>query len=323
MILAGVDIFRLNLSHIDVLHGYSFLANIIRHARDMAQEVGRPVEIMIDHPGHKFRLGEFVEREVEEGDPFFLTCATLNDGEIPCPHENYLLALENDQEILIGDGVPRLKVVKPATASCPTVLCEVTLAGLLEPNKGVTARGLSISSLNLPAMTDADEQGQQFGVDVGAEHVVMSYGTTARQMGVFVKRYRQLGGLGRTWFKYELEEAGRDLAGIVTVSDGGFVGRGDLSLSIPSQELPAETVTVIKAFGLANKPCIVGTQILSSMKTHPFPTHGERDGVYRNVEKGAWGLMVSDETSNGKYPVEVIQALNRLIIAAESHCDPS
>ena len=316
MIQAGADVMRLNLSHVRSVHDYRFLSGVVRAVREIAKEVGRLVGVMVDTPGHKFRLGEFIEREVRLGDALELTSsADLQNGEIYFPNQDYLSLMRVGQEVVIGDGFPRFRVVQDAS---PNVLCKVSLAGLLEPFKGLTVRGgLRIGDLNLSPLTEKDERGFQFAVEVGADQVVMSYGTSANQLIVFTKRYRELGGTGRVLFKYELGEAGDDLEAIVQASDGGFVGQGDLGLSIPSEEVPKEAERVVLAYRNQDKSCIVGTQLLSSMKSHPFPTHGERAGIYFNVMIGATALMVSDETSIGDFPMEVVEVLARNIRAAE------
>jgi len=315
MIAAGADILRINLSYVSLGHGYDFLAEVVAEARKIAHDLGRVVEIMIDLPGHKFRLGEFIDRKVKLGDSIELTSKViLQDGQVPFPYEDYLSLMRVGQEIIFGDGIPRLEVVEEGSK---VVQCKVTLAGLLKSHYGLTARGLKVADLGLPSLTKADHLGLKFAIRVKAEQVVMSYGTSAKQMDTFIKCYRGLGGFGKVLFKYELAEAGNDLEAIVSVSDGGFVGQGDLGLSVPSEFVPGEAAKVVDAFRVAGKPCIVGTQLLTSMKKHPFPTHGERAGVHYNVLIGATGLMVSDETSMGEFPVEVVQILVRLINAAE------
>ena len=146
----------------------------------------------------------------------------------------------------------------------------------------------------------------------------MSYGTSASQVDSFVRFYREIGGTGRVRFKYELEEAGLDLDSIVAASDSGYVGQGDLGLSITHHRVPVEAAKVVKAFRRAGKDCIVGTQLLTSMKENPFPTHGETAGICYHVIQGASGLVVSDETSMGDHPIRVVEVLAATIEQAES-----
>ncbi len=315
MIQAGANVVRLNLSHVKSTRDYTFLATIVRMVREIAEDLGQLVEIMVDCSGHKFRLGQFVERVIRLGDSLELTSnPDPENGEIPFPYQHYLSLMKVGQEIVIGDGFPRFRVVQE---SAPNVLCKVSLGGMLEPRKGVTVRGVRISDLHLSHLTEKDERGLEFAVKVSADVVVMSYGTSARQLAAFIKQYRELGGKGQIAFKYELGEAWDDLAAIVAGSDVGFVGQGDLGLSIPSENVPAEARRVVAAYRAAGKPCIVGTQLLSSMKSHPFPTHGERAGIYYCVGIRATALMVSDETSVGEFPIQVVESLDRIIRAAE------
>lgn len=316
MILAGADIFRLNLSHVKSERDYTFLTKIVRLIKEIAVAVGRTVEIMADCPGHKFRLGYLVARELRLGQIVTLSPQqTVDNGNLPFPYKKFLAKMKPGQEVVVGDGRPRFSVREQAP---PNVVCEVILPGLLEPNKGITVRGLNIGGLNLSSLTKADEVGLRFAVDIRADEVVMSYGTSAAQIDGFINFYRQLGGTGKVRFKYELEEAGSDLEGIVATSDSGYVGQGDLGLSITHHRVPVEAAKVVRAFRQAGKSCIVGTQLLTSMKENPFPTHGETAGICYHVIQGASGLVVSDETSVGNHPVRVVEVLAATIEQAES-----
>lgn len=316
MVKAGADTVRLNLSHIRSVHDYRFMAKIVKTVRSIGEEAGRAVGVMIDTPGHKFRLGEFVPREVCRGDMVELTSRLPQNGEIWFPHQDYLELMRLGQEVVISDGYPRFRVISEAG---PNVLCEVSLGGLLEPFKGLTVRGgFKIKELNLPPLTKKDHTALEFAAEVRADLVVMSYGTSAPQFAAFAEMYREYGGTGQVLFKYELGEAKEDLGEIVAESHGGFVGQGDLGLSISSENVPKEAAHVVRSYREQGKSCIVGTQILSSMKTQPFPTHGERAGIYYLVGIGATALMVSDETSVGNFPVKVVEVLDRNIRAAEA-----
>ncbi|MSU44665.1 hypothetical protein EXS45_00565 [Candidatus Nomurabacteria bacterium] len=318
MISAGADVFRLNLSHVNSSDDYPFLVGVVKMVRRIAGEQGKTIEIMVDCPGHKFRLGHFVARKVRLGGLLELTVNQMpQNGEISFPYPNFMSLLEQGQEVVIGDGVPRFEVVRIASQESPNVLCKVTLPGLLEPRKGFTVLGFKIANLLLPHLTEADKRGLEFAIEVKAEQVVMSYGTTVVQLNAFNVHYSELGVMGKVLFKYELGEAWSDIDDIVNASDGGFVGQGDLGLSVPSEYVPHEAMRVISAYIAKGKPCIVGTQLLASMKNHLFSTHGESAGIYLYVLKGATGLMVSDETSVGAHPIEVVKTLDLLIRAAE------
>ncbi len=275
---------------------------------------------MVDCPGHKLRLGQFAPRMVITGEPLELTLESdPQNGEIPFLYERFFRLLKAGQEVLIGDlGGVEFKVVREASDLYPNVLCRVTSSGLLEPGKGFTVRGFKISELNLPHLTEKDRRGVQFAVEVKADIVVMSYGTTANQMKFFARHYRILGGKGKVLFKYELGEAGDDLLAIVEASDGGFLGLGDLRLSVLPEEIVAHVEKVVRAYRAAGKECIIGTGLLASMKIM---------GEHSNEKEVLWihyliallvtGLMVSDETSVGLFPVEVIETLDRIIREAE------
>lgn len=224
LVAAGVDVFRLNLSHFKRDSELPFLAKMIGKIRQYAKALGRKVEIMVDCPGHKFRLGQFEKRLLSEGDILHLSLNELSvNGDIPFPHAEYWSMIEPGQEILIGDGVPRFDV---ESRKGDVLECRVTMRGLLEPFKGLTARGLRVNDLNLPPYTEQDERALVFAVSQEVEQVVMSYGTTAAQTQKFSMLYREgLKGKGEVIFKYELKEASDDLSGIIEVSNGGFVGR--------------------------------------------------------------------------------------------------
>jgi pyruvate kinase len=316
MILAGVDAFRINLSHAKSERDYEFFAKIIKSIRKIASNAGRDVKIIIDTPGHKFRFGEFVEREVVLGERLVLAWRDdPRNGDLPFHHKDYLAKMQKGQEIIVADGIPRFKVIKRIPAG---VICEVSLAGLLEPRKGVTVRGFKIASLKLPHLTERDKRGSIFAKEVKAEQVVLSYGTSATQARAFKRYLASIGATCDPVFKYELEEAGKDLDGIVDESVVGYVGQGDLGLSITHSRVPAEGLKVIKAYSGVGKDCMVGTQLFDSMKRNPFPTHGESAGIYYWVEHRASALVLSDETSIGKYPVRAVEFLRDTILKAEA-----
>ena len=155
MILAGANEFRLNLSHVKSERDYAFLTKIVRLIRDIATAVDRSVEIMADCPGHKFRLGYLVAREVKLSQIVTLSPQqTTDNGNLPFPYKKFLARMEPGQEVIVGDGRPRFRVREQAF---PNVVCEVILPGLIEPNKGITVRGLNIGGLNLSSLTKADE----------------------------------------------------------------------------------------------------------------------------------------------------------------------
>ncbi|MEI6660016.1 MAG: pyruvate kinase [bacterium] len=319
MMQAGVNVFRFNLSHVRSEDDYPFLAGVIALIRRMAAVLRKVVDIMVDCPGHKLRLGEFVGREVSVGDLIELTTnLSPENGEIPFPYERFLTLLRVGQEVLIGDGCPIFEVVRESSLEHSNVLCRVTMAGLLEPRKGFTVRGFKIADLDLPHLTQKDERGVRFAVEVAADQIVMSYGTTAVQVAAFKEYYLSLGGSGKILFKYELGEAGEDLAAIVSITDGGFVGLGDLRLSVRPEHIVSEVEKVVRAYRAQGKSCIVGTGLLASMKKSAIQS-SEQEVLWISylISLCVTGLMVSDETSVGFYPVEVIETLDRLIRAAE------
>ncbi len=315
MIAAGADIVRLNLSFAKSEQHYAFLAKVVRHVRETGANFGKTVTIMVDCPGHKFRLRQFAEREVHVGDMVELSADDKTNGALPFPYRKLLSKMQVGQEVLIADGQPRFKITRTDAGK---VIGEITLGGFLEPDKGLTVRGLKISSLNLPALSKADKRGLQFAVDVGAEEVVMSYGTSAKQTLSFSDYYRRLGGKGKIRVKIELEEAVERVEEVAAVSDGGLVGQGDLGLSVSHQRVVTAGTKVVRTYLQAGKPCYVGTQLGTSMKQNPFLTHGETAGIFYWVYTRADGLMVSDETSMGKHPVRVVEALDATIREAES-----
>jgi pyruvate kinase len=308
---AGVDVFRLNLSHGTLgEHEASFTA-----IRRVEAEAGRPIGILADLQGPKLRLGSFAEGKIElcAGAHFRLD---LDRGKgdatrAPLPHPEIFVALEPGTELLLDDGKVRLR-----TESCGPGFAETVclVGGTLSDRKGVN---LPNAVLPVSAITEKDRADLAFALDHGADWIAFSF----VQRSADVAEGRKLvAGRAGVMVKLEKPSAIRHLAEIIELADGLMVARGDLGVEMPPEDVPSLQKRIVHACRAAGKPVVVATQMLGSMTDAPTPTRAEASDVATAVYEGADALMLSAETAVGHYPVEAVAIMNR--IACRVQQDP-
>ncbi|MFO1352576.1 MAG: pyruvate kinase [Gammaproteobacteria bacterium] len=305
---AGVDVFRLNFSH----GSHDDHRQRIKIIRDLESRAGRPIGILLDLQGPKFRIGNFANGPVQlqVGAPFRLD---LNDQpgdqtRVMLPHPEILQALQPDAELLLNDGKLRLKVKRCAPDFADT---EVTLGGELSNHKGVNVPGVVIP---LSPITPKDRLDLAFGLEIGVDWVAMS----------FVQRPENLdelrglvGDRAKLLSKLEKPAALECLEDIVERSDAVMVARGDLGVELPLEQVPSIQKRIVRACRQAGKPVVVATQMLESMIQAPSPTRAETSDVASAIYDGVDAVMLSAETAAGRYPVEAVAMMDRIIIQVE------
>jgi pyruvate kinase len=306
---AGADVFRLNFSHgSHEQHQERF--DIIRR---IERETSRPIAILLDLQGPKLRVGTFAEGEVElaVGAPFRLDLdPTPGDAHrAPLPHPEIFAALNDGMELLLDDGRLRLRVEAHGPDFART---RVITGGRLSDRKGVNVPGVV---LLLSALTEKDRRDLEFGLALGADWMAFS----------FVQRpddLQEIRGLvqGRVTIMSKLEKpaAVERLPEIVALSDAVMVARGDLGVELPAERVPIIQRGIVRACRQAGKPVIVATQMLDSMVNAPVPTRAEASDVATAIYDGADAVMLSAESASGKYPVEAVRMMDRIIVQVES-----
>jgi pyruvate kinase len=305
---AGADVFRLNLSHgthDDHRRRYDAI-------RQIEQEVGRPIGVLVDLQGPKLRVGTFRNGGVNltQGSRLRLDLSSEPGDEhrAPLPHGEVLEALKPGAQLLLDDGRIRLQCEACGSDHVDTV---VVTGGRLSDRKGVNVPDLV---LGLSPLTAKDRTDLQFGLDIGADWIALSF--VQRPEDVAEAR-RLIGQRAAIMIKIEKPAALAHLDELIGLSDAVMVARGDLGVEMPPEDVPSAQKRIVGACRLAGKPVIVATQMLESMIHVPAPTRAEASDVATAVYDGADAMMLSAESASGDYPVESVSMMNRIIARVE------
>jgi len=312
LFVAGVDMFRLNFSHgTHADHKERF-----ETVRRIGREFNRPIGILADLQGPKLRVGTFAPGGITllPGAMFRLD---LNPAEgdasrVNLPHPEIFAALVHGATLLLDDGKLELRVEE---FGGDFALTRVVVGGLLTDRKGV-----NVPSLLLPIspLTDKDRRDLQFALDLGVDWVALSF--VQRPEDIFEVR-AIIGDKARVMTKLEKPAAIDRLDEIVGASDSVMVARGDLGVELPPECVPILQRAIVRACRREGKPVIVATQMLESMTASPVPTRAEASDVASAVFQGADAVMLSAESAAGKYPIEAVTMMDRIIgqVEADPH----
>ena len=318
LVAAGMDVARLNFSHgSHQEHGQAFHA-----LREMERETGRPLAILQDLSGPKIRTGRLrggQKLPLKTGDTITLTSRDVVGGMIrdaALVHISYPgLAQEvrRGDRILLSDGLIELRV---QSARSQEVRCLVVNGGELGERKGVNLPGVK---LRVGAMTAKDYEDLAFGLKLGVDFVALSFVRSAADVRALKQAIAKAGKNVPVLAKLEKPEAIEHLEEILKIADGVMVARGDLGVEMAPECLPVVQKQIIARSIAHQKPVITATQMLESMTTNPRPTRAEASDVANAVFDGTSAVMLSAETSTGRYPVETVQMMDRIVREAEAH----
>lgn len=310
LVRAGADVFRLNFSH----GSHADHQQRLELIRTIEADIGRSIGVLLDLQGPKLRVGAFANGPVQlvEGSPFRLDLdiAKLGDSaRAPLPHPEIFAALKPGAELLLDDGRLRLVVESCGPDHAQT---RVVNGGLLSDRKGVNVPGVV---LPLSAMTAKDRADLEFGLTLGVDWVALSFVQRAADIEE-VKAIVQ----GRAGIVAKLEKpaAIESLEQILAVTDAVMVARGDLGVEMPAEQVPAIQKRIVRECRKLGKPVIVATQMLESMVSAPVPTRAEASDVATAIYDGADAVMLSAESASGKFPVEAVAMMDRIIAQTES-----
>lgn len=311
LVEAGMDVARLNLSH----GAYPEHEERYRQVRKASDEVGRAVGVLVDLQGPKIRLGTFASGPVllAEGDVFTIT-AEDTPGDASLVSTTYK-GLPGDARIgdtiLVDDGKVALRVTG---VDGPRVQTRVEIGGQVSNNKGLNLPGVAVS---VPAMSDKDEADLRWGLRVGADLIALSFVRSAADVDGVRAIMDEEGIRVPVIAKIEKPQAVDNLEEIVRAFDGIMVARGDLGVELPLEQVPMVQKRAVELARRAAKPVIVATQVLDSMMQLPRPTRAEASDCANAVLDGADAIMLSGETSVGKYPLESVRTMARIICTTE------
>ena len=312
LLLAGMDVARVNMSHGD----HAQHSSTIRTAREIAAELNRPVAILLDLSGPKIRTGTLIDHEpvlLESGQRLIITTEDI-PGSGTRVSTNYSLLpqdLAPGDQVLLSDGLIELRVEETREKD---VVCTVVNGGLLGEHKGINVPG---AMLTAPSLTDKDHVDLKFGIEQEVDYVALSFVRSARDIREAKNSIRHLGADTPVIAKIEKREALEDLEKIMEAADGVMVARGDLGVETAVESVPYFQKQIIAKANVAEKLVITATQMLESMTHEPRPTRAEASDVANAILDGTDAVMLSGETAAGEYPVRAVETMARIIAYTE------
>lgn len=313
MLRAGVDVVRLNFSH-GSADDHLARAELVKQ---ISRKVERTVAIMCDLQGPKIRVGRFKDGRVtlEKGAGFILdaNCSLGDQQRVGLDYTALPRDVEAGDVLLLDDGRIVLEV---SEVRGPEVRCIVRQGGLLSNNKGINRQG---GGLTAPALTPKDMEDVRTAVALQADYLAVSFPKSGADMYMARELMRAAGGKAFLIAKIERAEAVKEAAllDIMDACDGIMVARGDLAVEVGDASVPALQKKMIRLAREQNKVVITATQMMESMISSPVPTRAEVSDVANAVLDGTDAVMLSAETASGSYPVEVIEAMDRVCVEAE------
>jgi len=313
LLRAGMDVARLNFSH----GTQDEHAHTIVQLRATSRELKKTIAILADLQGPKIRTGALAGGGpvlLLAGHKFVITTArVLGDSTRvsttfrPLPRE-----VHRGDRILLSDGLIELRVERVRGGE---VICEVVNGGALGEHKGINLPGVE---LRVPAVTQKDREDLAFALKQGADYIAVSFVRRPEDVLVAKSMIRRWGKDTPVIAKLEKPEAIENLDGILRVADGVMVARGDLGVEMSPERVPVVQKTIIARAREFRRPVITATQMLESMTENPRPTRAEASDVANAIFDGSDAVMLSAETASGKYPVEAVSMMARIIEEAET-----
>ena len=312
MIRAGMDVARFNMSH-GTHESHKELINLVKQAR---YEMGVPVAIMLDTKGPEIRIKQFKDGSVvlKKGQDFALTTEyVVGDSSIvSVTYEKLPSILKKGTKILLNDGLIELKVT---SVSGKLIYTRVVVGGELSNNKSINIPSVE---LNMNYLGDVDKKDLAFGVEQGVDAYAISFVNSENDVKDVRKYLEKLG--ERDAFiisKIESAKGVERMEEIISVSDGVMIARGDMGVEIPFERLPQIQKKIISIANSFGKYTITATQMLDSMINNPRPTRAEISDVANAIYDGTSAIMLSGETSAGKYPIKSVETMNKIASEAE------
>lgn len=313
LMLAGVDVCRLNLSHGD----YSVHEQVIQNIRSLNKELKNNTSILIDLQGPKLRIGEVENNEIflENASKVVFTMHECvgTSKRLYMNYQDFAKDVAIHDKVLIDDGKIVLHVLE--TNGVDEVIAIVESGGKLSGRKGVN---LPKTKISLPSLTKKDLNDLNFALDQNVDWIGLSFVRTAHDIIDLKKRIAEAGKKCRVIAKIEKPEALTELDHIIRETDALMVARGDLGVELPMEDVPLIQKMLVNKCIQASKPVIIATQMMESMITNYTPTRAEVSDVANSVIDGADAVMLSGETSVGLYPVRVVEHMRMIIAKVEA-----
>lgn len=314
LVKAGVDVFRLNFSH----GSHEDHLEVINHVTYINEKYNLHIGLLADLQGPKLRVGKIKDNalELREGDVITLVneqCVGTME-KIYMSYEQFPKDVKVGERVLVDDGKLVFEVIE--TNKEDTVRLKTLFGGTLSSNKGVN---LPKTKISLPCLTEKDLADLDFILTQPVNWIALSFVRSSRDVKDLARRIAAKNHPAKIIAKIEKPEAVMRLDKIIKHSNAVMVARGDLGIEVPMEQLPLIQKDIISKCIQRARPVIVATQMMDSMITNPSPTRAEITDVANAVLDGADAVMLSGETSVGKHPVKVVEAMNKIIEVAETH----
>jgi pyruvate kinase len=313
LVAAGMDVARLNLSH----GSYADHEAVYAEVRAASRESGRAVGVLVDLQGPKIRTGRFADGPVTlvNGEEFTITVDDVPGGKdrVSTTYKGLPGDVKPGDRLLIDDGKVALRAIEVTDTDIVTLVVE---GGVVSNNKGINLPGVAVS---VPALSEKDETDLRWALRLGADWVALSFVRDARDIDRVHEIMDQEDVRLPVIAKIEKPQAVQNLEEIINAFDGVMVARGDLGVELPFEEVPLVQKLAIEMARRKAKPVIVATQVLESMIENSRPTRAEASDCANAVLDGADAIMLSGETSVGKWPIEAVTTMARIIESVEEH----
>jgi pyruvate kinase len=312
LVRAGLDVARLNFSH----GTHAQKSELIRMIRTVSREEGKPICILADLQGPKIRTGKLKGHKPVQliaGKRLTITPREI-EGDAALVGTTFTTLAENlepGSRILLSDGLIELRVEH---IKGPDVVCVIVNGGMLGENKGINLPGIPVK---VPSLTEKDEEDLIFAIGEGVDTVAVSFVRTADDVRHVKGRLDALKSDAWIIAKLEKPQAIEHLDSILEVADAIMVARGDLGVEVPPEKVPAIQKHIIRRAAEYRKPVITATQMLESMIENPRPTRAEASDVANAIYDGTDAVMLSGETAAGKYPVEAVAMMAKIVAESE------
>ncbi len=313
LILAGMNVARLNFSH----GSYESHEKVLSTIRSLSEKMERPVAILQDLQGPKIRTGRFEGGSVllKPREKWIVTPRKMTgkQGIIPVGYSAIAKELKKGHRILLADGAMELEVVSRQGSD---LLCRVVIGGRLGEHKGVNLPGINTT---LPSLTRKDREDLNFGIKMGVDYVALSFVRSRKDVLALKKILKSKEADIPVICKIEKPQALEEIESILDASDGVMVARGDLGVELLPEKVPLAQKRIISLANARMKWVITATQMLESMTENPRPTRAEASDVANAILDGTDAVMLSGETSIGRYPVASVKMMDRIARETEPH----
>ena len=311
LIEAGTDVLRLNMSHAE----HSWVREIVPRIRSIADKISRPVAILLDTQGPAIRTGDLkTNLKLNPGDIVEFTVRGAKSEEkysVDVNYEGLVNDIKVGDTVLVDNGMMRMEVLEKKKNR---IRCRVVTPGTLGSRRHINLPGVRV---NLPPLTEKDLADVSLGAELAVDFVALSFVREANDIHELRRVLKEKQSHALIVAKIEDQSAVHSIDEIIRAADAIMVARGDLGIECPMEELPIIQRRIVKMSVRLGKPVVVATHMLESMISNPMPTRAEITDVANAVFEQADAIMLSGETSVGRYPVECVQVLNRVALRIE------